>query len=56
LECIEVGWKQFLHAATSAHEVNCVLDYLNGKPTPDATLGKPEPKDVFCNPGDVPSQ
>jgi predicted acylesterase/phospholipase RssA len=54
--CIEAGWRQFRLADKSRHEVNCVLDYLNGKPTPDASLGKPESGTVFCNPGDAPSQ
>lgn len=57
LECIEVGWKQFqADKKGGSHEVGCVLDYLNGKPTPDATFGKPEPGTDFCNPGDAPSQ
>lgn len=55
-ECIEAGWKQFrLETAKSSHEVHCVLDYLNGKPTPDAAAGKPKAEAVFCNAGDDPS-
>jgi hypothetical protein len=54
--CIQAGWRQFRLAEKSKHEVNCVLDYLNWKATPDATLGKPETGSVFCNPGDAPSQ
>jgi predicted acylesterase/phospholipase RssA len=54
--CIDAGWRQVLLGPTSKHEVTCVMDYLKGKPTPDATLGKPDTRTVFCNPGDAPSQ
>ena len=55
LGCIEKAWQLFRGQTESGHinpEIGCVVNFLGGTQTPDAALGRPQPRNVFCKPGD----
>jgi predicted acylesterase/phospholipase RssA len=51
MKCVDTGW-EYLQQGKTSSEVNCVVNYLRGKPVKSYEPGKSDPNVAYCRTGD----